>query len=248
MMSLENKTLWAQCSAAAGAFLWLALLFVPSSDPFDLRIIKALFLLGVLVIVPLGLSLVATPDRYGRHSVFYRLALVAQPVGALMAVCSYRFEQGLTAALFASAWMIVTTLIALYGLVRFLPRGAVRVEEAAIDAGLIYLIVGGGWFVLSRAGSQPLGFGDTIVLLTTIQHHLRRCDFGDSAGRCRNHVLARCRARGRVSYRVGPVDAGGAGRRANYTVAAHTHGRAGFAGGLFHRIICRDGARLCLCL
>jgi hypothetical protein len=171
MMSAENKIRWAQWSAAAGAFLWLALLFVPSTDPFDLRIIKAIFLLGVLVIVPLGLSLVATPDRRGRHSLFYRLSLVAQPVGALMVVCSYFFEQGMTAALFASAWMIVTILIALYGLLRFLPRGAVWAEEVAIDAGLIYLAVGGGWFVLSRAGAQPLGFGDTIVLLTAIHFH-----------------------------------------------------------------------------
>lgn len=171
MMSAENKIRWAQRSAAAGAFLWLALLFVPSSDPFDLRIIKALFLLGVLVIVPLGLSLVATPDRRGRHSLFYRLSLVTQPVGALMAVCSYFFEQGITAALFACAWTVVTILIALYGLVRFLPRGAVRAEEVAIDAGLIYVAVGGGWFVLSRVGAQPLGFGDTIVLLTAIHFH-----------------------------------------------------------------------------
>jgi hypothetical protein len=172
MMLSLNPIRWARTSAATGALVWLALLvLVPSTDPFDLRIIKGLFLLGVLVIVPLGLSLVSTPDRYGRHSVFYRLALVTQPFGAVMAVCSYFFEQGMMAALFASGWMIVTALCALYGLIRFLPRGAVRAEEVAIDAGLIYLSVGGGWFVLSRAGSQPLSFGDTIVLLTAIHFH-----------------------------------------------------------------------------
>ncbi|HEX8773918.1 MAG TPA: YndJ family protein [Pyrinomonadaceae bacterium] len=167
----ENKIRWAQWSAGVGALLWLALLFTASPDPFDLHIIKALLLLGVLVVVPLGLSLVATPDRYGRHSVFYRLALVAQPVGALTAVCSFFFRQGMIAALLASVWLIVTILIALYGIVRFLPRGAARTEEVAIDAGLIYVAVGGGWFVLSRAGTQPLGFGDTIVLLTAIHFH-----------------------------------------------------------------------------
>ncbi|HYY55977.1 MAG TPA: YndJ family protein, partial [Pyrinomonadaceae bacterium] len=162
---------WAEMSAVTGALVWLALLFVPSQDPFDLRIIKALFLLGALVIVPLGLSLVSTPDRRGRHSALYRFALLAQPPCALMVICSYLFEQGLVAALLASGWLIVTALIALYGLVRFLPRGHQRAEEVAIDAGLIYLAVGGGWFVFSRYGLQPLGFGDTIVLLTAVHFH-----------------------------------------------------------------------------
>lgn len=162
---------WAQTSAAVGALFWLLLLLIPSQEPFDLRIIKAIFLLGALCIVPLGLSLVATPDRDNRHSVFYRLALLIQPFGAAMIVCSYLFEQGLLAALLASAWLITTALIAMFGLVRFLPRGATRAEEVTIDAGLIYLVIGGGWFVFSRYGLQPLGFGDTIVLLTAIHFH-----------------------------------------------------------------------------
>jgi YndJ-like protein len=160
-----------QASAVAGALCWLALLIIPSNEPFDLRIIKGIFLLGALVIVPLGLSLVATPDRRNRHSLVYRLALVAQPLGAAMVICSYFFEQGLLAALLASVWLIVTALIALFGLVRFLPRGATRAEEVAIDAGLMYLVVGGFWFVFSRYGLQPAGFGDTIVLLTAIHFH-----------------------------------------------------------------------------
>ncbi|MBA3805744.1 MAG: YndJ family protein [Acidobacteria bacterium] len=161
-----------QASAVAGALVWLALLILARSrEPFDLRIIKGLFLLGALVIVPLGLSLAATPDRDNRHSIFYRLAILSQPFGAAMIICSYLFEQGLAAALFASVWLITTALISLFGLVRFLPRGATHAEEVAIDAGLIYLVVGGGWFVLSRYGLQPLGFGDTIVLLTAIHFH-----------------------------------------------------------------------------
>lgn len=161
-----------QASAVAGALCWLALLLLKrSSEPFDLRIIKGIFLLGVLVIVPLGLSLVATPDRSNRHSTVYRLALVMQPFGAAMVICSYFFEQGIVAALLACAWLLVTALIALFGLVRFLPRGATRAEEVAIDASLIYLLVGGFWFVFSRYGLQPAGFGDTIVLLTAIHFH-----------------------------------------------------------------------------
>jgi len=164
--------LWAQWSAITGALVWLVLLLLSNErEPFDLRIIRAIFLLGVLVIVPLGLSLVATPDRVGRHALFYRLALLAQPFGAALALCSYLFEQGSVAALLASAWLIVTAFVSMFGIVRFLPRSSARSEEVAIDAGLIYLSVGGVWFVLSRYGLQPLGFGDTIVLLTAIHFH-----------------------------------------------------------------------------
>src|SRR4051812_19946610 len=85
---------WALRSAIIGALVWLAMLLNSSREPFDLRIIRMIFLLGALVIVPLGLSLVATPDRQGRHALFYRLALLAQPFGAALALCSYLFEQG----------------------------------------------------------------------------------------------------------------------------------------------------------
>lgn len=164
--------MWAQRSAIAGALVWLGILLLSnSSEPFDLRIIRAIFLLAVLVIVPLGLSLVATPDRSGRDAFSYRLTLLAQPFGAALALCSYLFEQGWTAALLASAWLSVTICVSVFGIIRFLPRGFVRAEEVAIDAGLIYLSVGGVWFILSRYGLQPLGFGDTIVLLTAIHFH-----------------------------------------------------------------------------
>ena len=45
------------------------------------------------------------------------------------------------------------------------------VEELSIDAGLLYLPVGGIWLLLSRLGANPLGFGDTIVLLTAVHFH-----------------------------------------------------------------------------
>ena len=36
---------------------------------------------------------------------------------------------------------------------------------------MVYLPIGGAWLVASRLGIQPLGFGDTIVLLTAIHFH-----------------------------------------------------------------------------
>jgi hypothetical protein len=36
---------------------------------------------------------------------------------------------------------------------------------------MLYLPIGGAWLVASRLGIQPLGFGDTIVLLTAVHFH-----------------------------------------------------------------------------
>ncbi len=161
----------AQTSAIAGAIAWAIILFIRTSSSYETELIDKILLLGVLVIVPLGLSLVAMSDESGRHVLPYRLALIAQPFGAAAAVASFFLKQGRPAALLAVLWLIVTVLIALFGLWRLLFRGVLTANELCIGAGLIYLPVGGMWFLMSRFGIQPLGFGDTIVLLTAVHFH-----------------------------------------------------------------------------
>ena len=154
-----------------GAVAWAIILFIRTSTSYETELIDKILLLGVLVIVPLGLSLVAMPDESGRHVLPYRLALLAQPFGAAAAVASFFLRQGRPAALLAGLWLVVTALIALFGLWRLLFRGVLTAAELCTGAGLIYLPVGGMWLVMSRLGMQPLGFGDTIVLLTAVHFH-----------------------------------------------------------------------------
>jgi hypothetical protein len=154
-----------------GAVAWAIILFIRTSTSYETELIDKILLLGVLVIVPLGLSLVAMPDESGRHVLPYRLAVLTQPFGAAAAVASFFLRQGRPAALLAALWLIVTALIALFGLWRLLFRGVLNANELCIGAGLIYLPVGGMWFFMSRFGIQPLGFGDTIVLLTAVHFH-----------------------------------------------------------------------------
>src|SRR6202171_9021 len=170
-MKLDPQPTWAKISALAGAVLWTVLLLAGTSTARETELINRILLLGVLVIVPLGLALVMTPGREGLHSLPYRLAIVAQPLGALAVVVSFYLEPGQLAASCASLWFVVTVLIALFGVWRLLPRGLHPVEEAGIDSGLIYLVVGGAWLVMARFGAEPLGFGDTIVLLTAVHFH-----------------------------------------------------------------------------
>jgi hypothetical protein len=158
-------------SAGVGALVWSICLFFRTGDSIETELLQKVFLLAVFVIVPLGLSLMATPNRLGTHSRIYFLAVVAQPVGAVAALVSFFIEPGITAALLAVIWFVVNILIALYGLSRLLQRGFYPWEETAIDSGMLYLSVGGVWFVISRLGIQPFGFGDTIVFLTAVHFH-----------------------------------------------------------------------------
>jgi hypothetical protein len=168
---LRNAPKFAKLSALVGAVIWLIVAAIPTVQAFETTLITNVQLLAVLVIVPLGLSLVETRDRYGRHGLPYLLAVLLQPFGALGAVIAVNLKAGLVAASLASLWFVVTALIFSYGLWRLLPRGLHPVEEFSVDAGLFYLPVGGVWFILSRLGTQALGFGDTIVLLTAVHFH-----------------------------------------------------------------------------
>lgn len=162
---------WLQASSAVGGVVWLVLWFVPVLGDGDMGTITRLLLLAILVCVPLALLLVETPYRDGRHPWPHSVAVAVQPVAAAMAVGSFLVPSGVVAGALAAGWFAVTALAGLFGVFRFLTRGTRRVEETVLDAGLIYLPVGGAWLVVSRLALNPLGFGDMIVLLTAVHFH-----------------------------------------------------------------------------
>jgi YndJ-like protein len=170
-MLARIKPQTARTSALLGAGVWAIFLFIRTAPSYETELIDKILLLGVLVVVPLALSLVAKPNGNGEHALLYRLAVFAQPFGAAAVIASFFLEQGIGAALLASAWLVATSLIALYGLSRLALRHLLTAAEVSIDVALVYLSVGSGWFVMSRLGNQPLGFGDTIVLLTAVHFH-----------------------------------------------------------------------------
>ncbi len=156
---------FAKRSAAGGVIVWLITLLLTTSDSEQAELVHKVVLWAVLVIVPLGLSVVA--EERG----LYKLVVYAQPIAALFTVASFFVEKGRLSAALASAWLILNILIALLGLVRLTSRGFQRIEELSIDAGLLYLPVAGGWLVIYRLGIQPFDFGEMIVLLTAVHFH-----------------------------------------------------------------------------
>lgn len=94
-----------------------------------------------------------------------------QPVAVVPAIASFFFETGPLAAALSSTWLVLSILVALFGLARFKSRGLIPLEESSVDAGLVYLVVAGGWLVVYRLGIQPFDYGELIILLTVVHFH-----------------------------------------------------------------------------
>ena len=131
---------------------------------------EAMLLLASLVVIPMGLGLVPPTGRESGPAWPRRAASRLQLPAALLLVASFALPAGPTAALLTLPWLGVTALVALGGMFR-LRAGARTVAEVCLDAGLVYLAVGGAWAVISRAGLRPLGFPDVIVLMTAVHFH-----------------------------------------------------------------------------
>ncbi|TQQ81515.1 YndJ family protein [Halonotius roseus] len=155
----------ADASALVGALGWLGVVALWNLGP-----IRNVIALAVLVLVPLVVRLTDTPRRDGRRSRWYRLAVLGQPVAAVPAVVSLSMQQGAVAAVLALPWVAATVAIAGFGAWRLLERGPWPLEEVAVDAGLIYILVGGIALLIDRAGVS-LVFEPILITLTVVHFH-----------------------------------------------------------------------------
>lgn len=167
----QLKSRWGRLSAALGGAVWFLLFLARIGDSPETALMQRIVLLGILVIVPLALSLVPASESRDGESLLYRLSLLVQPFAAIGAVVSFLLDPGMPAAVGAFVWFCETALIAVFGLQR-LSRPELRVPaEVSICAGLLFVPVGGFWLVVHRLGIQFLDFGDTIILLTAVHFH-----------------------------------------------------------------------------
>jgi len=124
--------------------------------------------LAPVVILPLGLALVpAGGGATAAHGLASAAVLVAGPCALLAALLS----PGPAAAGLAVPWLAATLLVGLVGALRLRARGLWPIGELALDAGMLYLPVGGVWFLASRTGVELLGFREPIVTFTAAHFH-----------------------------------------------------------------------------
>lgn len=164
---MNSLPTFARISALMGMIAWLLLLPASTSDSRETELIHKVVFFAILVVVPLGLSLIPGDGS----SLFYRAAVIAQPFAVIPAIVSFFFEKGLLSAALSSAWFFITILIALLGLTRLLSRGLHPLYETSFDAGMLYVPVAGAWLMVYRFGVQPFGYGETIILLTVVHFH-----------------------------------------------------------------------------
>lgn len=117
-----------------------------------------------LVYVPITLRMaIGKADWLSKNYLYF--AIPAYVSVALLQITSSNWDW-----LLAGIYLVFTIIIAIYGLSRFLKRGFTHWEEFAIDIGLIYLAMGGGWFFAFIA-EIDLGFSPLITWLTAIHFH-----------------------------------------------------------------------------
>jgi hypothetical protein len=199
-----NRSGYAIMSALLGGMLWIVLAITVPFGNAHLDLIELLLLLAVLVFVPLGFDLAATPDREGWNRGLYRFARFAQPLASVAAVGSFFLPPGPVAGGLAVIWFLFATLVALFGATRLLRRRSLAIEELCIDAGLVYIAVGGAWLTAARLGLAPLGFGGVIALLTAVHFHFAGFIAPIVAGLA-GRYLARVRPSSMRLYRVAAV-------------------------------------------
>ena len=140
------------------------------SDRMDLERTGIIISFAAFVIVPLGLFLAARPETGPTSKILSRLAKLA-PFVAPSVLLSYFVSQGTSAALIALPWLFFTIAVGAVGVSRVLSRETLNDPGIGVDAGLMFIVVGGSWLVISRAGLRPLGFSEAIVELTAAHFH-----------------------------------------------------------------------------
>ena len=152
LMSMRNFTLI--------HLLLFATVAIFSTDPWP----SLLLTIAQLVYVPIALRIVINKGDWFSKTYMY-FAVPAYLAVALLQMTSSKWDSAL-----AGVYLIFTIFIAVYGLSRFIKRGFTHLEEFAIDLGLMYLAIGGGWF-FAAAAQINTGFSPLLTWLTGIHFH-----------------------------------------------------------------------------
>lgn len=178
--------------AIVGTAVWVVV-FAAATGPLADRIglLEGLWLIGPLVVVPLGFAVLRPPAGPARTLLLARrLALPA----ALLVVVAILAEPGDTSVLLSLPWAAVA-VIALWAGIRWVilvPR--LRAKVIVPVAGIVYLAMGAAALVAWRGQLRPMDISDTGVALAAV--HFTFAGFGAAVVADRTRAAA-TRRRGR---------------------------------------------------
>ena len=124
--------------------------------------VKVIVILGMLVVVPVGLRLIADEAAWLRR---------VWPVGAVAGAVSLWLPRGTVAVVFAAGYAVVAVLLATRAPVRLARRRSLAPREIAVLTAMVGPTVAASALVAERAGYRLFGFGPTTLSLTVAHFH-----------------------------------------------------------------------------
>lgn len=152
----------------SGAAAWAGLAVLAGLRCAPLGVIELLLLFAVLVVVPLGLSLMTVQRRADK---VVQSVTTVQPLAALALVAAFWQRPGPVAAALCLPWLGLGIMAAVAGARTLYQQAERSVGDLAVSLAGIDLAFAGGWLIVSRAGLHPMGFQEPILLLTSIHFH-----------------------------------------------------------------------------
>ena len=158
-------------SAVIGGTIWVALAMAFLVGRTHLTIIELLFLLGPLVVVPIGLELCIRTTDNAQFNLLWTIARWVELPAALCAVLSFWFPAGISAAAFATPWFCFGCFAGIIAVKNFVWASDRPFPLVCMAVSFPYLAVGCAWLMASRLALTPMGFHEPIVLLTAVHFH-----------------------------------------------------------------------------
>ncbi|MCC6414610.1 MAG: YndJ family transporter [Opitutaceae bacterium] len=154
-----------------GALAWCAFTYFNVANFKHGPWAEALVLLAALVLMPMTWCLARDLDDQGWAARLWKFDLHLQLPAALLLIPAFVLPRGQGAALCALPWFVMLAVMAVDGLLRIRRHGVKPSGVFCRDAGLVFAAIGGACLLADRAGWQPLGLSQMIVLLAAAHFH-----------------------------------------------------------------------------
>lgn len=135
--------------------------------------IDLLLVLGMVLVVPLGLSMITWTDPQAERlrSLAYKAVPFVAVLGALSVVPRNAGYQDSIGGVLSGLWLAVCLMVGLSAVAEFFRNRPPRIEGYLPIAACLFLVVGAFWLVLFRAGVRPMDLPIEIVELTAVHFH-----------------------------------------------------------------------------
>ncbi len=154
-----------QLNIGIGVLVW-GTVFQQSLDTwYALDQIYLLILWGIAFLVPLSLRVTRSiPIAFNKADKLPQIIEYLQPIVLISTGLAILDRD--TFGFLGILWFLQAGLIALLGVVRWLPKLFVPLDEMVLNLGFIYTVISGIWFFIRRITDSFMGFSGIIIPLT----------------------------------------------------------------------------------